>query len=193
MATHVPLTAELYYPPYNVIRRAKFILFGSIFLQHPKFSDLGYLEKIDLLKKVERSCYNYTIDKLIEENIMASWETDIFCDMYHSICYKVSSNLGSPLLTDNTNLLNMVMDNKIVINDLPRLSSQDLCPEKYVQIRKRIEASKNATTAIKTSSMYTCRHCKKSQCTIENRYNRSLDEGVNLTITCLNCWHSWNA
>ena len=38
-----------------------------------------------------------------------------------------------------------------------------------------------------------CSKCKENKCTIVPRFNRSLDEGVNLTVTCMNCSFEWNA
>lgn len=188
----IPLDAMFYKKPYNKIRRAKLILFTSCLMQHKEYQLLPYQEKMKIIKNIERSCYNYVIDKSYEENIMTSWEVDLFCELYHSICYKISANLEKTGLVSNPNLTKAILSGNISIEQLPKLSSQDMYPQKYAEIIQRVEASKSVVQTLKTSAMYRCSKCKENKCTIENRYNRSLDEGVNLTITCLNCAHQWN-
>ena len=188
-----PLSSEFYTVKYSCHRRAKAILFGSC-LEHTKqYTLLPYDKKTKLLIKLERSCYNYAINKAADENIMATWSNDIFCDLYHAICYKISSNIDASNDINNTTLINAILSNTIDIDTLPYMTSQELFPSQYTEILQRVEASKNIVQSVKTSAMYRCSKCKQNKCTIENRYNRSLDEGVNLTITCMNCMHSWNA
>lgn len=188
----IPLSVEFYKSPYNNIRRSKLILFNLCLSTYESYLNLKYNEKIKIIKAIEKSCYNYSIDKAYEENIISSWNIELFCDLYHSICYKISSNLENDGMVNNPNLTKAILSENIDINKIPKLSSQELFPQKYVNIFERVEASKTVIQNFKTSEMYKCFKCHAKKCTIENRYNRSLDEGVNLTITCMNCNHSWN-
>lgn len=192
-AKSVPLTPEFYVKPYNQLRRAKLITFGTCLNEYEAFVVLPYKEKISLIKQIERSCFNYTIDKSHENNIMTSWEVDLFRDLYHSICYKISSNLERYGLVCNPALSNQILRGDISIENLPKLTSQEMFPQKYVEIMKRFNACKTVEQTTKTSTMYRCGKCKTNKCTIENVYNRSLDEGVSLRVTCTNCGHSWGA
>jgi len=149
-------------------------------------------KRLDLLKKLEKACYNCTFDKAIEDNIITSWDDQSFCDIYHAICAKISMNISS-FLVNNTTLPKLILEGRVSLPSLPNRSSQDLFPEKYVDIMKKVEASKTATVTFKTTAMYRCPQCKKNECIYENRYNRSLDEGVNLYITCMNCSYQWCA
>lgn len=189
---NIPLDPEFYKQPYNVLRRAKLMVFLSCFNKYPEFLALSYKEQMKIIKHLERSCYNHVIDKSHEENIISSWDNDIFCDLYHSICYKISANISPNDLVCGSNLGHKILSNNISIDAIPRLTSQELFPEKYLDILQKVEVSKSVSQTLKTSALYTCKKCKQNKCTMENLYNRSLDEGVNLKITCMNCFYSWN-
>jgi len=189
----IPLHSKLYREPYNVIRRAKVILFGYVLNKYDDFKKISYGDQTKLLIKIERSCFNYCIESANDNNVIPSWDIDLFKDIYTSICYKVSTNLDPDGLIKNKQLALDLLNDKISIKRLPKLTSLEMFPQKYVNIIERLEASKNIKNTIKTTSMYICKKCKENKCTIENLYNRSLDEGVNLKITCVNCGYEFNA
>ncbi len=188
-----PLDILFYKKPYNVYRRAKIILFSSCLSEHECYSKLSRNDKNKLLKSLEKACCNYCITKANEDNIPTKWNNDLFKELYHSICAKISSNITQKNSVKNMYLISAILDKKIEIEKLPYMSSQELYPDKYKELLIKLEASKKVEQTIKTSSMYKCRRCHKNECTEENRYNRSLDEGVNLTITCMSCGYRWNA
>ncbi len=185
-----PLDICFYNNNYNVIRRAKILLIMSAFNEYEEYKQYN---KKNILIEVEESCFNYTINKANEENIPCCWKNDLFKEIYHAICAKIYSNISKTTGINNINLIKSIFEKKIDINKLPYMSSQELFPEKYKDLISKLEASKNVTRTIKTTSMYKCRRCHKNECTEENRYNRSLDEGVNLTITCMSCGFQWNS
>ena len=192
--THrVPLTKDLYEFPYNDIRRCKIMLLGDVFWHYDMFRNISYTDRINLLKKIERVCFNYSIDRSDEENIIASWDNELFSNIYNSTCYKISSNIEPNGLVNNRDFAENILNGSISIESLPKLNSHDIFPKKYKSILNRIEASKNIKLTIKTTTMYKCGKCYKNQCTVENLYNRSLDEGVNLRVTCVNCGFAFNA
>lgn len=188
----VPLNADylpiVYYKkPYNVHRRAKFILFSSLLKQHDKFLAMEMLDRFKLIELIERSCFNYTIDKARENNIPTKWDNDDFQYIYIVIASKIASNIDQTNMVKNTYLPNAILDGNIDITQLPRMTSLEMFPDKYKTVLSKLEMSKNVAKTVRTTAMYTCRRCKKSECTYENLYNRSLDEGVNLIITCISC------
>lgn len=186
-----PLPLEFYYKPYTTLRRAKIILFSSVFKQHKSFTDMNVDNRFDLLKKIENSCYDYVTKKALEYNIPVSWECDNFSDIYTITCAKIASNIDQENSVKNKSLYNNIMNGSIDINQIPKMTSQEIYPSKYKHLLEQLEKSKNVLKTIRTTKMYTCRRCKKSECTYENLYNRSLDEGVNLKITCVSCGLEW--
>lgn len=187
-----PLITKYYIKPYNRYRRAKLIMFIYVLEQHTEFCNLPTEEQYLLVENLERSCLNYTLDKAKEYNNPIKWNNETFQNIYTTICAKISSNIDQTNNVQNTFLTSAILNKTVNIKELPRMTSQDLYPEKYKSVLIKLEASKNVKQTIKTSAMYKCKRCHKSECTIENRYNRSLDEGVNLTINCVACGHEWN-
>ncbi len=189
----IPLTAEFYQTPYNQLRRSKIMLFISCFMNYSMYKNLKYSEQLAFVQKIEKSCLNTALEKAEQENIKTSWRNDLFCEIYHQICSKLASNIDKNNIVNNPTFAQLILNHGIPLQQLPRLSSQEIYPQKYTSIMYKLELSKNIQQTTRTSSMYRCGKCHKNQTHIENLYNRSLDEGVNLSITCINCGHRWNA
>lgn len=188
-----PLPLVAYYEPYNTVRRAKLMLLDDCLKDYAEYLEMSIIMRQDLNTKIELSCYLTAIEKSNELNAPIEWTNTTFTCLYHSLCNKITSNIDVNGLVKNTRLAQQILDGQIDITELPKLASIELYPEKYETIIARLELSKNVETTVKTSNMYKCRRCHTNKCKIENRYNRSLDEGVNLTITCCSCGFEWNA
>jgi DNA-directed RNA polymerase subunit M/transcription elongation factor TFIIS len=184
-----PLPIKYYSKPYNGFRRAKLILFNSVLKQHKEF--MATSDHFSIVEKIERSCFNYTIEKAIELNVPTDWHDEYFQYLYSINCAKIASNIDLQNNVHNTYLAPAIIRGEIDIKALPRMTSQELFPEKYKSVLTKLEESKNVERTVKTTALYTCRRCKKAECIYENLYNRSLDEGVNLMITCMSCGLQW--
>lgn len=189
----VPLSGRFYNGNYNKLRRAKLILFGESLSNYKSYKNKKYVEKTKLLKKIERACLNYAVLTANKENIIACWDNESFGWLYSSICYKVNVNLEPVGMVGNPTLAKQILQGHINIDELPKLSSLQMFPQKYVKVLARVEASKNVKKTEKYTEMYVCGKCYDNKCKMENLYNRSLDEGVNLHLICLNCGHEFNA
>lgn len=190
----VPLTAEFFKKPYdNVTRRAKVTLFMVCLGSHAAFNKLTTAERFAMASAIERACYNSARINSQESSIRMNWTESKFQNEYTSVCSLISTNLDATNSVKNIRLANAVISGSVDIKTLPRLSSQELFPEKYADITTRINNAKGVEIKIKTSSMHTCPRCYKKESTSKPRYNRSLDECVNQTHTCVNCDHEWNA
>jgi DNA-directed RNA polymerase subunit M/transcription elongation factor TFIIS len=159
---------------------------------------LSYLfEKIitkeHIVKQLERGCLNRTINKSKLYNIRCIWADARFVDLYHNICYKLATNLDENSSINSEYVKNKILSNAFDLQNVANMSSKDLCPDRYEKIDKKINQRNNLDRKIKYSELYKCSKCKRSQCTTERRYARSLDEGTDLTVICLFCGHSWCA
>jgi DNA-directed RNA polymerase subunit M/transcription elongation factor TFIIS len=146
-----------------------------------------------IAKKIEMGCFNRTISKSKHYNIRAIWETLKFRELYHDICYKVAINIDPTSIIGSLYLINLIKNKNVEICNIANLSSKTLCPEKYEKINKKINLRVNQEVKVKYSTLYRCFRCKNNKCTSERVYNRSLDEGVNLRITCTVCYNEWGA
>lgn len=174
------------------IRRVKCLAIGYFLEKWEQFKSLNHQTKQTIILNLETAFYNHTEVLAREKNIPIDWENEIFCELYHACCAEIMYNIDISCGCNST-LVDGIISGIINLESLPSIPASELCPQKYADIINRIEQAKNATTTIRTSKMYTCRRCKRSECKIENRYNRSLDEGTNLSITCVACGNQWNA
>ena len=127
-----PLDNKFYTNPiYNKVRRAKLILFSSILAEYEDFTNYTHEGRTHLLKKIERSCYNTTVEEANKNNIIATWADENFCDLYHSICSKISFNMEKNGIVNNPNIALDILNSKIPIGQLAKMSSVELFPAKY--------------------------------------------------------------
>jgi DNA-directed RNA polymerase subunit M/transcription elongation factor TFIIS len=185
---------------FNYIRRCKLILFSHCLGDNKTFDKLNIiientiqLTKEHIVKYLERGCLNRAIKKAKTYNIRCVWANEKFIDVYHSICYKVACNIDPTSSVESDYIFKKIINNEVNLNDVANMTSKELCPKKYEVFNKKINKRVNIERKIKYSELYRCSKCKRNQTTTERRYARSLDEGVDLTINCVFCGHSWNA
>jgi len=173
---------------FNDVRRVKVMLFSDICNSYDEFKKIPYADKFKLIRRIERSCYNATVFKADEQDIRNTWSNPVFFDLYMTICMKISTNLEESRI-----LFLKLLNGKIPTKKLAFMSSQELRPEMHAKIMRKIATRRNQVIQFKECNLYRCGKCKSNKCRSEKLYNRSLDEGVNLTITCGDCGHSWTA
>ena len=152
---------------------------------------LNPLTKDDIIRYVEKSCVNRTIEKAKNSDIICTWENSDFVGIYHAICYKIACNLDTNSPINSDYIINKILSKDIVLMDIASMSSKQLCPNKYKDIEDKFNKRYSVERKVKYSELYKCRKCKKNQTVTERMYNRSWDEGVSLKITCVYCNHSW--
>ncbi len=189
----IPLPYDTFYKntKYNEIRRLKLVIMSDILGAYPFFQQYTYFEKIDIIRDLENGCLDEAIKAANENGIIKNWKNVDFVNLYHSICFNILSNLDYD--TRSESLIQKIEAKEVNMRDLAKMTSMELCPEKHIIINKKIEQRNNFKRKLKYSELYQCRKCKNKKCTIEKRFNRSLDEGVNLTINCIECGFSWNS
>ena len=178
---------------YNDIRLGKLTSFEVVLQQYPFFSSLPVNIRIRILRDIERGCFNEAIEKAEGHEVYANWNNLSFTGIYHDICYNLLTNLDVQSDVGSMYLIDQVRTGKLEPKSLAHMSCYDMCPDKYIQIKQKINEMMNAEIDKNYTKMYRCRICKENKCTVEKRFNRSFDEGINQTITCCTCGHSWNA
>lgn len=150
-----------------------------------------YLTKDYIIKNLEKGCLRRAIEKAKTYNIRCVWSNDKFISLYHSICYKVAINLDPTSSIKSDYIYKKILNNEVDLLNVANMTSKALCPKKYEQLDEKISKRTNLERKVKYSEMYKCSKCKRNQTTTERRYNRGLDEGVELTINCMFCGHQW--
>ena len=176
---------------YNKNRRAILLLIASILEKNKKFKLKHKQIQSSIIINIELSCYNQTITKADELLIYQSWDNDKFTYLYSLNCNKITKNLDIESEVNSSYLINKILTNSININDIASMSSDQLCPDKSQNIKDNLNLRTNQQIKIKTSTLYQCRNCKKKEVKIQEYQGRSLDEGSNLSLTCLFCNFNW--
>jgi DNA-directed RNA polymerase subunit M/transcription elongation factor TFIIS len=110
----------------------------------------------------------------------------IYNDKANDILCQIFNKKSNYLLTSINN-----NDNKIKIENIAFMNPEELDPEKYKSIvakRKIVEESINAVVG---TTAFTCKKCKKSNCSVTQKQTRAADEPPTTFVKCLECGHSF--
>jgi DNA-directed RNA polymerase subunit M/transcription elongation factor TFIIS len=178
---------------YNDIRRSKLKLIYTIFNQDMRFrNNITWKEQVAIGEAIEKCFYREVIEKSDISNIRKDWGNRSFLTMYNSISYKVICNLDKKSLVGSQYLLNEILDGKINLGNITKMTPYELSPASNAKLIKEIESISQYESKKRYSTLHQCGNCKKYTCVTENRYNRGLDEGSNLIIICVTCGHTCN-
>lgn len=185
----VCLPKYFYEPQYNDKRR---IIISLLFYCIDTWEqDVSPDISAQLVRKIERSCYNTAIDVSQRKNIYANWENSSFVMIYQQICSKITKHLDMYSEIQSTELIERVLGGDIDLKTIGELNAEELCPSKVQKIKQLIRQRLNAHIDMKISTMYRCSRCGQSKTQIREVQLRSLDESATLSITCTNCGYSW--
>ena len=189
---HTPRLSDRIYTnkAYNITRIQKIRIFSEYINNHKKYFETCSADE-NIVIEIEKGCFNRAIKISRKKNIPPSWDYEEFDDIYHMVCGKAISYIDCSVDCAKANIIiNMVIDDISRAKWLSSINYREIYPEEYRELDKRCNADSQIIKRLCT--LYTCPKCKKSLCTLANRYNRSLDEGVNLTATCAWCHTQWN-
>lgn len=176
---------------YNKNRRAILLLIAEILEKNNKFKLQHQEIQSNIIINIELSCYNQTINKSDELLIYQSWDNEKFVYLYYLTCNKITKNLDPDSEVQSNYLINKILNNEIDITKIGSMTSDELSPDKSQNIKEALNLRNNQQIKVKTSTLYTCRNCKKKEVSIREYQGRSLDEGSNLSLTCLFCNYNW--
>jgi DNA-directed RNA polymerase subunit M/transcription elongation factor TFIIS len=176
---------------YNKNRRAILLLIAGILEKNKKFKLKHKQIQSSIIINIELSCYNQTITKADELLIYQSWDNDKFTYLYYLNCNKITKNLDIESEVNSSYLINKILQNSININNIASMTSEELCPNKSQNIKDTINKRNNQEIKPKTSTLYTCKNCKRKEVSIHQIQIKALDEGTNLSLTCQFCNYRW--
>lgn len=191
LANTFSLSIHFYKDTYNYFRRSKLIMFGVLFMDYEIFKVKDKCDKNALITKIENSCLNYTNTLSNEKNISIKWTNDQYLSVYHITCNKIASNIDLQGSIKNIKFANDIINYNLDIDNIPYMDIIEIYPDRYKAILEKIELSKNVVENKKEMTIYRCGKCGHHGTRMMNVYNRSLDEGTNVRITCNKCQHSW--
>lgn len=137
-----------------------------------------------IIRRLEKGCFEVTINEAQLRNIRRTFENRDFVDIYSSVCYKLMANMDS--------LIDTIVSTKISkIYDIPHMNSFDMNPKATELERKELEIRLSQKVAPKVSKLYKCYKCGKNE-TISLEYQgKGGDEACSYSIKCVNCEYIW--
>lgn len=180
---------------YNKLRRMQLILISNIFDEmfvKLNIADSSYYH-VQTIVNIEKSCYDHAVETAIQNSIMNTWSHPLFEHIYRSKIIRITKNIDSSSEVNDTYLFNHIIDksNTFDVNNISKLRPEELSPKTTQMIIKNFKDRMNQKLTYRTTSLYTCKNCKKNICRIKSIQLRSLDEGENISLTCDYCNNHW--
>jgi len=133
--------------------------------------------------KIEQSIFNFSVDYALVN------ETPYLLEQIYDT--KVDDLLK--LINDNENdyLLKAIKKDKINLEQIAFLKSEELNPEKYNKIMKKKTIEQDKIDNQATSNVYECKKCKNRKCSVTQRQTRAADEPATTFVKCIECGYEW--
>lgn len=142
-----------------------------------------------LMKNVEKSIYNYSIQESKKRNLIRKWENPAFKQIYVNRLRSIYMNLqSSPTFKDR------VVTGEITAKELSTMTHQQFNPERWellIDQKCKRDASKFNTDIQASTDVYQCKRCKSRKCVYSEQQIRSADESMTVFVTCLDCGKQW--
>lgn len=133
---------------------------------------------------LEKSMYNFAIQEGHTRKIVKKWENPAFVFLYADRWKTILMNLDGPL-------------REIIqaeAEKVERMTHQELKPDHWIdmlQQKQKRDAHKFTKHVGASTDMFTCKNCKKKDCTYYEMQTRSADEPATIFITCQTCGKHW--
>jgi len=191
--------------------------FQAIMEDEPLFQALSKDNQDILVNNIESSCHNANIDFCKTHHIPTFWDDEKFIEHYSANIYRVSINLDpkSSINTNNPKPFNRILMDSVLIaafvknlsllknpikvierlgvdvKTISYMSSLELNSYTSQRLLDLIELRATQKIELKTTKMYACPQCHKSNATFYQLQTRSGDEGYTTFIQCQMCEHRW--
>ena len=93
--------------------------------------------------------------------------------------------------TENDYLLKAIKNDKINLEKIAFMKSEELNPEKYNKIIKKKTIEQDKINNQATSNVYECKKCKNRKCSVTQRQTRAADEPATTFVKCMECGYEW--
>ena len=93
--------------------------------------------------------------------------------------------------TENDYLLKAIKNDKINLEKIAFMKSEELNPEKYDKIIKKKSIEQDKIDNQATSNVYECKKCKNRKCSVTQRQTRAADEPATTFVKCMECGYEW--
>lgn len=88
--------------------------------------------------------------------------------------------------------INSKFVNEEIAERIALLKPEELNPEKYEKLLKKLEIEEFKKQDVKSSTAFTCSKCKSNKCSVTQKQTRAGDEPATTYVTCLECKHAFS-
>jgi transcription elongation factor S-II len=145
-------------------------------------------------KGLELCIYKSALADADSKYVVKHFDNKLFEICYMNSARRYIGNLSPNTYINNTALLQKVKNGDLTFDTLASMTSMDLAPHIYSELRERqtlreqqqLEGNKSMAT-----DMFKCGRCHKRETTFYELQTRSADEPMTKFITCVNCGNHW--
>ncbi len=153
----------------------------------------SYLQSQDSIV-FEHHLYNAVLQLAEKKHIKKCWSHPVFEQMYKAHTRSVLLNFHPQQYTRNTSLMERYKEGKVTLEEIAKMSYNDLFPEiwrdlsfrQFEREKRQLEGNKSMAT-----DQFRCHRCGKKECTYYELQTRSADEPMTIFIQCVNCGKHW--
>lgn len=152
--------------------------------------------KENIVRRLERACYNCVIDQCSELYIEKSWDQMEFVNRYSSVVYKLISNIdlsreyhaNSP---EPSSFGDKIIRGEINVLIAPLMSSYEMFPEATQKERDILDFRAGQKVQKKFTTRYGCPKCGQHKAEPKEVQTAANDEISRFNLLCLICSHTW--
>ncbi len=156
------------------------------------FAQIGLTE--DQAKDLEIGVYNHIVEYATTNNIVRSWQSDVFRETYLAKARSLYANLNEESYLQNKQLLTRLKEHEFAPREVANMKHENMFPEIWKEITEQeILRSKEAyeVTQVAMTDQITCFKCKKNKISYIELQIRSSDEPSTHFYRCLVCGNRW--
>ena len=189
---HAIALQEIFYgDDYGPHRRIKLISIGNIMGKDIRFKAMPHEEQTKIIEDIEQGCYDATYKNILDAEQEVDWDNPMFSNTYNYICGNLFQNIDPDSEINSNYIIEKIFNGAVNLKKLGSMPSEDLCPDRSAEIRKKLEKQATVEFSKKTSAMTTCGRCKQKKCTFQRVHTGGLDEQTRYRATCTVCQHTW--
>ena len=148
----------------------------------------NYVEDYKKSINIEKSIFNNSIFKAIENNTDQRWDNPLFVVLYLD---KLKMIL---CFIKNKENVTQILKREINCGEIAFKQYNELYPSKWEKLleEKKLRLENKYFPKIEASTdIFTCRKCKSNKCTYYQLQTRSADEPMTTFVTCIECGNRW--
>jgi DNA-directed RNA polymerase subunit M/transcription elongation factor TFIIS len=156
---------------------------NNIDIRYDAFIKLASFLSLPIVQKLEQSINQYSLQYLKNKKKQESFFVNIYISKVNDIYYNLNPK--------NNNYLTLaILDNKVIIENVPYMSPQELFPKNWEYIIQKIDNNKKNKDYMEESA-YPCKRCGLKKCLSYQLQTRSADEPMTTFVDCYACGFKW--